>query len=125
MCSNRVISIFVLAVFSFTLGLELFSSHDVAVSCGTDAHLSSKAEQLSAPKAVLATNFENPMGAKEVPCSDPCDQGYCHFGHCFHITIASFSQINKMRPFVKVYGSVYERSFLAQHPASIFRPPIS
>lgn len=123
MVSSRVISILILAVFGFTLGSEFFSSHDLAASCGNAESVAVNAEA-SVQYEVRVSDFECPEEAKEIPCSDPCHQGYCHLGHCFHLTVASVPQIKAALP-LQIYGATYERHIPTQHLPSIFRPPIS
>lgn len=123
MVSSRFISILILAVFGFTLGSEFFSSHDSVASCGDAQRVAVNAED-SAQYEGRVSDIECPKEAEEIPCSDPCHQGYCHLGHCSHLTVASVPQI-KAAPPLQTYGARYERYNPTQHLPSIFRPPIS
>lgn len=124
MVSSRIISILILAVFGFTLGSEFFSSHDSAAACGAEERAAVNSEA-SAQHEVRASDFEFSEESKEIPCSDPCHQSYCHLGHCSHLTIASVLKIKAAPQLqLQIYGATYERYIPTQHLSSIFRPPI-
>lgn len=123
MISSRIISILILMIFGLTLGSEFFSSHDLAASCGAPESVSIGVQANDQYDGRFA-DLECPSEQKEVPCSDPCHQGYCHLGHCSHLTVASVPQIKVSAP-LQIYGFKYERHIPTQHPSSIFRPPIA
>lgn len=123
MVSRRFISILILAVFGFSLGSEFFSSHDSVASCRAAESIAVNAKA-TVRYEVRVSDLECPKEAEEIPCSDPCHQGYCHLGHCSHLTVASVAQI-KATPPLQIYGARYECYNPTQHLPSIFRPPIS
>jgi hypothetical protein len=122
MGSFRIISILTLAIFSLTLSLEIVFSTDRGGACASYENVPGT-PQIGVRDGDHLAKIEFPSEKKEIPCSDPCQEGFCHLGHCSHLTIASVPQI-KIPSTLQIYGLKSERHIPVQHPSFILRPPI-
>lgn len=120
---SRVVSILILAVFGFSLGSDFFSSHDMTSSCGT-GQTSLSSPLAEGQGATLISESGCSEESKKEDCSDPCHLGYCHFGHCFHVTVTA-THLIKAPPILSAFGKRPNGYIPSQYPPSIFRPPIS